>query len=65
MLVLLSEFFTNEDPAKILFFFQLFEAKNSRKFLLLKFILTAIGIQSTVVSAAARFSSQIAQDCLL
>lgn len=53
--LLLSEFFAKDDPNKIPFFFNIFEpGKNSRKFLLLKFILTAIAIER---SAVRNFSS--------
>lgn len=48
--ILLSEFFSKDDPNKIPFFFNIFEpGKSSRKLLLLKFILTAIAIQSSAV----------------
>lgn len=48
--VLLSDFFSKDDPNKIPFFFSVFEpGKGSRKSLLLKFILTAIAIQSSAV----------------
>ena len=51
VVVLLSDHFIKDDPSKIPFFFQVFElGKNSRKFLLLKFILTGIAIQSRPVS---------------
>lgn len=53
VVVLLSEFFAEfmDDPNKRFFFFNIFEpGKNSRKFLLLKFILTGIAIQSAPVS---------------
>lgn len=53
VVVLLSDFFSEfmDDPSKVIFFFNIFEpGKNSRKFLLLKFILTGIAIQSGPVS---------------
>lgn len=44
----MTEFFAKDDASKFPFFFNLFEpGKNSRKFLLLKFILTGIAIQSS------------------
>lgn len=53
MVVLLSDFFVADhaDPSKIAFFFNIFElGKHSRKFVLLKFILTGVAIQSSAVS---------------
>lgn len=50
VVVLLSDYFIKDDPSKIPLFFSIFEhGKNSRKFLLLKFILTGIAIQSSPV----------------
>lgn len=53
-MVLLSEFFAQATNEKIFFFYNIFEpGKNSRKFLLLKFILTGIAIQSAPALNAA------------
>lgn len=47
-MILLNEIFAVDDPSKPFLFFNIFEpGKNSRKYLLLKFILTAISIKSS------------------
>lgn len=47
VVILLNEIFAADDPSKPFLFFNIFEpGKNSRKYLLLKFILTAIAIKS-------------------
>lgn len=49
--ILLNDFFTRDDPSKLAMFFHIFEiGKNSRKFILLKFILTAIAVKNGPVS---------------
>lgn len=63
VVILLSDFFTIEADATRIpsaqLFFNIFEpGKNSRKFLLLKFILIAIAVQSPVVSAALQIFTQ-------
>lgn len=45
--ILLGEFFVRDDPTNLPLFFNIFEVgKNSRKFILIKFIMLSIGIQS-------------------
>jgi hypothetical protein len=52
VVILLTDFFMRDDPARLALFFNIFEiGKNSRKSVLLKFIITAIGIQSKPVSS--------------
>lgn len=54
LVILLTDFFAKDDASKFPFFFNLFEpGKNSRKFLLLKFILTGIAIQSSAALNSA------------
>jgi hypothetical protein len=57
IVVLQSDYFIKDDPSKIPLFFQIFElSKNSRKFLLLKFILIGIAVQSrSGLNAAGTF----------
>lgn len=51
VVLLLNDFFTRDDPARLALFFNIFEiGKNSRKAVLLKFILTAIAIDCGPVS---------------
>lgn len=64
--VLLSDYFVKDDPNKIPFFFKIFDpAKPSRKSLLLKFILTAIAINSSAVSESVSIMSCSLKDSLL
>lgn len=50
--ILLNDFFTRDDPNKLGLFFNVFEiGKNSRKFVLLKFIITAIAIGNSPVKS--------------
>lgn len=50
IVILLSEFYTRDDPSRLALFFHIFEiGKNSRKFVLLKFIIVAIYIESKTV----------------
>lgn len=49
--ILLTDFFTRDDPTRLSLFFNVFEVgKNSRKFVLLKFIITAIAVGNAPVS---------------
>ena len=49
--ILLNDFFNRDDASKLGLFFNIFEiGKNSRKFVLLKFIITAIAIGNGPVS---------------
>lgn len=51
MCILLTDFFTRDDPTRLNLFFNVFEVgKNSRKFVLLKFIITAIAVGNVAVS---------------
>lgn len=57
--ILLSEFFTRDDPTRLALFFHVFGhevSKSSRKFVLLKFIITAIAIgNGPALNAAATY----------
>lgn len=49
--ILLTDFFNRDDPSRLNLFFNVFEVgKNSRKFVLLKFIITAIAVGNAAVS---------------
>lgn len=48
IVVLLTDFFIRDDPTKLALFFNIFEVgKNSRKFILIKFIIISIAIQNS------------------
>lgn len=68
MVVLLSDFFVADhaDPSKIAFFFNIFElGKHSRKFVLLKFILLGVAIQSSAVSFAELETNKLLNNWLI